>query len=141
MSVVSKLRNPALKFFLLIHLPLFPKPTTNFFILYPKTLKLTSVNPAGVHGWASESPCVCVCVCVCVLSLCVCAQSCLTLCSPINCSPPGSSVHGTFQARILQWVAISFSRGSSQPRDRTHTSYASYNGRRVLYQWHHLGNP
>ena len=41
------------------------------------------------------------------------------LCYPMEYSPPGSSVHGIFQARILEWVAISFSRGSSQPRDRT----------------------
>ena len=41
------------------------------------------------------------------------------LCDPIDCNPPGSSVRGIFQARILEWVAISFSRGSSQPRDRT----------------------
>ena len=47
------------------------------------------------------------------------AQPCPTLCYPVNCSPPGSSVHGIFQARILEWVAISFSRGSSQPRDWT----------------------
>ena len=40
------------------------------------------------------------------------AQLCLTVCSPMDCSPPGSSVHGIFQARILEWVAISFSRGS-----------------------------
>ena len=45
--------------------------------------------------------------------MCVCAQSCPTLCSPIDCSLPGFSVHGVFQARILEWVAISFSRGSS----------------------------
>ena len=45
------------------------------------------------------------------------AQSCLTLCDPMDCSLPGSSVHGILQARILEWVAISFSRGSSQPRD------------------------
>ena len=45
-------------------------------------------------------------------------QSCLTLCNLMNCSPPGSSVHGILQARILEWVAISFSRGSSQPRDQ-----------------------
>ena len=45
------------------------------------------------------------------------AQLCLTLCDPMDCSPPGSSVHGILQARILEWVAISFSRGSSQPRD------------------------
>ena len=45
------------------------------------------------------------------------AQSCLTLSDPKGCSLPGSSVHGVFQARILEWVAISFSRGSSQPKD------------------------
>ena len=49
-------------------------------------------------------------------------QLCLTLCDPMDCGPPGSSVHGILQARILEWIAISFSRGSSQPRDRTHTS-------------------
>ena len=47
------------------------------------------------------------------------AQSCPTLCDPMNCSLPGSSVHGIFQAIVLEWIAISFSRGSSQPRDRT----------------------
>ena len=51
---------------------------------------------------------------------CLCAQSCLTLCNPVDCSPPGSSVHGISQARILEWVAISSSRGSSQPRTQTH---------------------
>ena len=50
------------------------------------------------------------------------AQSCLTLCNPTDCSPPGSSVHGILQARILEWVAISFSRGSSQLRDQTQVS-------------------
>ena len=43
------------------------------------------------------------------------AQSCLTLCYPMDCSPPGSSVHGIFQARILEWVARPSSRGSSEP--------------------------
>ena len=56
----------------------------------------------------------------CVFSV---AQYCLTLCDPLNCSPPGSSFHGIFQARILEWVAISFSRGSSHPKDRTRVSY------------------
>ena len=46
------------------------------------------------------------------------AQSCPILCSPIDCSPPGPSVHGILQARILKWVAMPFSRGSSRPRDR-----------------------
>ena len=49
-------------------------------------------------------------------------QLCLTLCNPMDCSLPGSSVHGILQARILEWVTISFSRGSSQPRDRTWVS-------------------
>ena len=44
-------------------------------------------------------------------------QLCLTLCDPLDCSPPAASVHGILQARILEWVAISFSRGSSRPRD------------------------
>ena len=47
------------------------------------------------------------------------AQLCPTLCEPMNYSPPGSSVHGIFQARILEWVAIPFSRRPSQPRDRS----------------------
>ena len=50
------------------------------------------------------------------------AQSCPTLCDPMDCSPPGSLVHGIFQAWILEWVAISFSRGSSRPRDQTWVS-------------------
>ena len=54
--------------------------------------------------------------------------SCVCLCDPMDCSLPGSSVHGIFQARVLEWVAISFSSGSSQPRDRTRVSRIS--GRR-----------
>ena len=56
------------------------------------------------------------------------AQSSLTLFDPMDCSLPGSSVHGIFQAKVLEWVAISFSRGSFQPRDRTWVSYTA--GRR-----------
>ena len=52
-------------------------------------------------------------------------QSCLTLCDPVDCSPPGSSVHGLSQAGILEWVAIPFSRESSQPRDWTLVSYTA----------------
>ena len=43
------------------------------------------------------------------------AQSCPTLCDPVDCSPPGSSIHGILQAQILEWGAIAFSRGSSRP--------------------------
>ena len=50
------------------------------------------------------------------------AQSCPTLCDPMDCSLPGSSIHGIFQARVLEWGAIAFSRGSSQPRNRTQVS-------------------
>ena len=58
-------------------------------------------------------------ICHIVCCWCVVAKSCLTLCNPMDCSPPGASVHGISQARILEWVAISSSRGSSQPRDWT----------------------
>ena len=54
---------------------------------------------------------------VCVYVLVLVAQSCPTLCDPMDHSPPGSPVHGILQARILEWVAISFSRGSSEPRE------------------------
>ena len=73
----------------------------------------------------------CVCMCVCVWAR-KCPQLCLTLCDPMDCSPPGSSVHGIFQARTLERVAISSSRGSSRPRDR---ALVSCIGRRVLYHW------
>ena len=60
-------------------------------------------------------------------------QLCPTLCNSVDCSPPGSSVHGLLQARIMEWVDFSFSRGSSQLRDQTHVSYVSCVGRWVLY--------
>ena len=72
--------------------------------------------------------------------LCSVAQSCLTLCDPMDCSLPGSCVHGISQARIPEWVAIPFSRGSSPPRDRTHISYISCIARHVRYHQHHLGS-
>ena len=65
-----------------------------------------------------------------------CVLSCLlcpTFCGPVDCSPPGSSVHGIFKATVLEWVAISSSRGSSRPRDRSRVSYVPCIGRRILY--------
>ena len=59
-------------------------------------------------------------------------QSCPSLCDPIDCNPPGSSVHGVLQAQILEWVAKPSSRGSSQPRNQTHISYISCIGRRFF---------
>ena len=63
------------------------------------------------------------------VKMCVCS---VAVCDPMDCSPPGSSVHGILQARILEWIAISFSRGSSLPRDRTTISFI---GKWILYQW------
>ena len=75
--------------------------------------------------------------------LCLVAQLCLTLCSPMDCGPAGSSVHGIFQARILEQVAISYSRGSSQPKDRTGVSCVSCMGRWIFFflPLYHLGSP
>ena len=73
--------------------------------------------------------------CVCTCSV---AQLCLTPCDPVDYSLPGSSVHGILQARILKWVAISFSRGSSLPRDQSSVSYI---GGWILYRLSHLGSP
>ena len=73
---------------------------------------------------------------VCFPVRCMCAKSfqlCPILCNPMDCSPPGSSVHRIVQARILEWVAISYSRGAPQPRDLTCISYVSCIGRRILY--------
>ena len=67
-------------------------------------------------------------------------QSCPALCDPMDCSPPGSSVPGILPARILKWVAMPSSRGSSQPRDQTRVSCVSCIGRQVLYHWSHLGH-
>ena len=65
---------------------------------------------------------------------CLHAKLRLTLWNPVDCSPPGYSIHGTLQARLLERAAISFSRESSQqPRDRTHVSHASHTGRWILH--------
>ena len=81
-----------------------------------------------VSGMQQSKLCVCVCIYICVyiyiyiynmvkkVKMLV-AQSCPTLCDPIDCGLPGSSVHGILQAKIVEWVAMPYSRGSSQPRD------------------------
>ena len=75
--------------------------------------------------------------CVCAKSL----QSCPILSDPMDRSPPGSSVHGILQARILEWATVPSSRGPSQCRDQTHISYFSCIGRWVLYHLCHVGSP
>ena len=64
----------------------------------------------------------------------MCAQLCPSLCNPMDCNPRGSSVHGILQARILEWVGISFSRFFT-PRYQTHGSCGSCTGRQFLYHW------
>ena len=68
--------------------------------------------PLAWTGWISLG----------ILVACEVAQSYPTLCNPWTVAPPGSSIHGIFQARVLEWVAIYFSGGSSRPRDRTWVS-------------------
>ena len=75
----------------------------------------------------SVSICVCVCVCMCNLQ-------CPTICDSMDSSPEGSSVHGILQARILEWVTMTFSRGSSRPRD-SRFSHVFCIGRQILYHW------
>ena len=75
--------------------------------------------------------------CACLLS----HFSRVRLCDPMDHRLLGSSVHGIFQARIPEWVAMPSSRGSSRPRDRTHVSYFSCIGRQVLYHWCYLVSP
>ena len=103
--------------------------------LTPKCMLVLLEFPSGHLGMKTKQISkldvhfiLCVCVCVCARA---CArarthtkslQSCPTLCDPRYCSPPGSSVHGILQARILKWVAIPFSRGSSWPMDWTRVS-------------------
>ena len=72
--------------------------------------------------------------------VCSVAQSCPTLCDPTDCSRPGSSVHGVFQARMLKWVAISSCRGYSSPRDWKCVSCVSCTDRWILYNFE-TGNP
>ena len=87
--------------------------------------------PAPLQGTSALNKCYSVYVLyVCCAKL---LQLCQTLCDPMDCSPPGSPVHGILQARILEWVTMPSSRGSSQPRDQILVSYVSCIGRWVLY--------
>ena len=91
----------------------------HFITILKKSFKKKNCSILAVHNLATKQQGECV-------------LSCVWLCEPVNCSPPGSSVHGISQARILEWVAISFSRGSFWPRDRTH---ASCIGRWIHLHW------
>ena len=88
-----------------------------------------------IFSWSIWNLCVCMCVCLCVC-MCECSVMSETLCDPIDCSLPGSSVHGIFQARRLKRAAISYCmRSDSWSRNRTCISCI---GRRILYLLPHL---
>ena len=104
------------------------------------------LQPLCVCMYVCACVCVCVCLCVCVCAcvrvcvrVCVCvylvAQSRLTLCDSMDCNPPGFSFYEIFPARILEWVAITSSRGFSQLRVWTHFSCISCIGRWILNHW------
>ena len=63
----------------------------------------------------------------------VCAQLCPALCTPMDCNPQDSFVHGISQMRILEWAAVFYSRESSWPKDQTYVSYVSCIGSQILY--------
>ena len=108
----------------------------------PPTLSV-GIEPDIATMENSMRVCVCVCVCegVCVCtSVCVCACLCVLSyvrlsATPLDYSPPSSSVHRLFQVRILEWVAISFSRGSSLSRDQIRVSCVFCTVGQVLYYW------
>ena len=91
----------------------------------------------SLRSWLFVTPWTVADVCMGAQSL----RSCLTLCDPMNCSPPGSSVHGILQARILEWVAMLSSRGSSWHQELNPYLLHLLHCRQVLYPLSHLGNP
>ena len=98
-------------------------------------------RPREAASLRATSVCVCACVCVCVrVCVCMCsvAQSCLTLHDAMDCNPPGSSVYGILQARILEWVAMPSSRGSSQQQG---SKPGLLHCRWILYCLSHQGSP
>ena len=113
------------------HLPI---SETNFFV-YTLFLPLCIVCPGWVLSCYRALAFI-FCLRTSLSSLCLHAQSlpsCPTLCNTMDCSLPGSSVHGILQARIQKWVAIFYPRGFPWPRDWTHVSYVSCIGKQVLY--------
>ena len=110
--------------------------TRNKTVIWP-SIPTTGSIPWENHNWKNiHTP-------VFIVVMCVCAHLCQTPCNPMDGSPPASSVPGIFLARILEWVAIFYSRGSSWPRDWTHVSCIS---KWVLYhcatwEFHPLATP
>ena len=112
-------------------------------LLFPQTLpdsfSLWIIIPAAPRAWwipARElEPPLGDLSSLCPCSCCLVTQSCLTLFNPVDCSLPGSSIHGILQARMLEWVAVSCSRGSSPPRGWTPRLLCLLHWQWVLYYW------
>ena len=85
-----------------------------------------------MHDWSNVAGMQPMCKCISISNILCGAQSCLILCDPIDCSPLGSSAHGVFKTRLWEWVAISYTRGSSWPRDGICISCISCIGRWIL---------
>ena len=100
-----------------------------------EAINMTKLVQMIFSAWLGYSECVGHLSCGVTLHVCSVTQWCPTLWAPMDCSMPGSCVHRILQARILQWVAISSSTGSSRSRDQTHMSCISCTGRRILYNW------
>ena len=106
-----------------------PCPQTPLLAWFPPLRKLryytycsqNEWTPTTLTFWAS------------CLHACSVTKPCLTPCDPMDCNPLGSSVHGISQSRILEWIAISSSRGSSWPRNWTHISCITCIGKQILY--------
>ena len=114
-----------------------PEILASFWFIWNSSMSVKDINPLFISFFSSSSSLFPLIWCMYAKSL----QSCPTPCNPMDCSPPGSSVHGILQARILEWVAILSSRGYSRPRDQTQVSYVSCTGRRVLCHHCHLASP
>ena len=93
----------------------------SLYILFQFTFTHSLISHIQTHTHAHTYVCCCLVI-----------KSCLTLCDPMNYSPPGFSIHGISQARTLEWVAVPFFRESYQPRDQT---WISCIGRQILYHW------
>ena len=113
---------------------IFPRSTSFFCLLLEMVFKLVAVaildtqNGYFEFSWVSLT--------YIGYMLCSVTQSCPALCNAVDCSPPVSSVPGIFQVRILKWVAISFLRGSSQPKDWTHVSSLLHLQQIQAQEWH-----
>ena len=119
-----------LDLWLLLYSPIHPSTTHKYLLnMYYMSDTFISAEDILVNQTDKNSSFCGVC-----MHACMCVQSCLILWDSTDCSPPGSSVHGILLARVLEWVAVSYSRGSSWPRDQTWVSYVSCIGRQVLYQ-------